>query len=149
MAFYAGAPLQAGDVMEVEFQTPHQVRVKGIVRSRAGYCFGVEFMTRMANGSIAPQLPESSVSRPHVQAWPTTPEPEVEESTGFVEYKRTASYADVCAELARAEDRLAIRLQRNLEAEVDQNSPQFKRLCLNLLKVRELRQKIEALIKAN
>lgn len=44
MALYAGVPLQPGDAMEVEFQTPY-ARVTGTIRSRTGYCFGIEFLT--------------------------------------------------------------------------------------------------------
>lgn len=46
MALYAGIHLQPGDPMEVEFQTPH-AQVTGTIRSRAGYCFGVEFVSAL------------------------------------------------------------------------------------------------------
>jgi PilZ domain len=44
MVLYAGVPLEPGDAMEVEFQTPH-AQVTGIIRERTGYCFAVEFLT--------------------------------------------------------------------------------------------------------
>jgi hypothetical protein len=44
MAFYAGLPLQEGDPVEVQFQTPSNLRVAGIVRNRTGYYFGLEFL---------------------------------------------------------------------------------------------------------
>jgi hypothetical protein len=122
MAFYAGVPLQAGDVMEVEFQTPQHLRVNGVVRNRSGYCYGVEFLTRLADGPVGAQPKTDGAAK-----------------------KAQVSYADVCAELAWAEDRLAARLQRGLEANADRSGPEFKRLCCDLLKIRELRRKIEAL----
>lgn len=43
MSIYAGLPLQPGDVTEVVFQTP-QVRLTGVIRSRDGFCYGLEFL---------------------------------------------------------------------------------------------------------
>lgn len=43
MELYGGVNLQPGDLMEVEFQTADRIRVVGIVRSRSGFCFGLEF----------------------------------------------------------------------------------------------------------
>lgn len=129
MTFYAGVHLEEGDQMEVEFQTAQQVRLKGVVRNRNGYCFGVEFLAQL-NGGSAPSQPEprATVSRKG-------------------EIKKPASYASVCAELANAEDKLAARLQQKLESNADQNGPEMKRLCLNLLKIRELRRQIEGMRK--
>lgn len=46
MAFYAGMiHPKPGDLMEVEFQAPSYARVAGIIRNRACFCFGVEFLT--------------------------------------------------------------------------------------------------------
>ncbi len=50
MALYVGIQLEPGDLMEVEFETPHCVRVAGIVRSKVGYCFGLEFLTPLLAG---------------------------------------------------------------------------------------------------
>ncbi len=50
MALYVGIHLEPGDLMEVEFDTPHRVRVAGIVRSKVGYCFGLEFLTPLLAG---------------------------------------------------------------------------------------------------
>ena len=44
MALYAGLILTAGDSIEVEFQVPSSLRVACIIRNRAGYCFGLEFL---------------------------------------------------------------------------------------------------------
>jgi hypothetical protein len=43
MELYAGVDLQPDDLMEIEFQISEKIRVVGIVRSRSGFCFGLEF----------------------------------------------------------------------------------------------------------
>ena len=50
MALYAGIDLEPGDLMAVEFRGPSQARVAGVVRSRSGYCFGLEFLTPVLPG---------------------------------------------------------------------------------------------------
>jgi len=45
MMLYAGILLNPGDLLEIEFDTPVHSRVPAIVRSRNGYCFGLEFIT--------------------------------------------------------------------------------------------------------
>src|SRR5689334_14297233 len=45
MALYVGIHLELGDLMEVEFETPYSARLTGIVRSKVGYCFGLEFLS--------------------------------------------------------------------------------------------------------
>ena len=45
MTLYAGVPLEPGDLMDIEFQTPSGARIAAIVRHRTGYCFGLEFLT--------------------------------------------------------------------------------------------------------
>src|ERR1700739_1469026 len=45
MTLYAGLPLKPGDYMDVEFQTPGRTRASVFVRSRTGYCFGLESLT--------------------------------------------------------------------------------------------------------
>jgi hypothetical protein len=47
LALFAGINLQPGDPLEVELPEPYS-RVKGTIRSRDGYCFGVEFETSLA-----------------------------------------------------------------------------------------------------
>jgi len=44
MALYAGLMLKAGDPIEVEFQIPSRLRIVCIIRNRAGFCFGLEFL---------------------------------------------------------------------------------------------------------
>jgi hypothetical protein len=45
MVLYAGILLDPGDLLEVEFDTPTPSRLPAIVRSRNGFCFGLEFIT--------------------------------------------------------------------------------------------------------
>ena len=45
MMLYAGIMLNPGDLLEIEFDTPVNSKVPAIVRSRDGYCFGLEFLT--------------------------------------------------------------------------------------------------------
>jgi len=45
MELYAGILLRPGDLLEVEFDMPLHKRMPAIVRSRNGFCFGLEFIT--------------------------------------------------------------------------------------------------------
>ncbi len=45
MLLYAGILLNPGDLLEIEFDTPVHSKVPAIVRSRNGYCFGLEFIS--------------------------------------------------------------------------------------------------------
>lgn len=45
MVLYAGILLNPGDLLEIEFDTPAPSRLPAIVRSRNGFCFGLEFIT--------------------------------------------------------------------------------------------------------
>ena len=45
MTLYAGILLNPGDLLEVEFDLPTHSRVPAIVRSKNGFCFGLEFIT--------------------------------------------------------------------------------------------------------
>jgi hypothetical protein len=45
MTLYAGILLNPGDLLELEFETPTLSRVPAIVRTRNGFCFGLEFIT--------------------------------------------------------------------------------------------------------
>lgn len=45
MVLYAGILLKPGDLLEVEFDMPAPSRMPAIVRSRNGFCFGLEFIT--------------------------------------------------------------------------------------------------------
>ena len=50
LALCAGINLQPGDPLEVELPAPYS-RVKGTIRSRDGYCFGVEFLTSLSTAA--------------------------------------------------------------------------------------------------
>src|ERR1700737_2520339 len=63
MSLYVGILLQPGDLMEVEFETPYCARVKGIVRSRVGYCFGLEFLTPLLAADKSAEFQQSSPYR--------------------------------------------------------------------------------------
>jgi hypothetical protein len=45
MELYAGIMVNPGDMLEVEFGVPFHSRMTAIVRSRNGFCFGLEFIT--------------------------------------------------------------------------------------------------------
>jgi hypothetical protein len=45
MVLYAGILVNPGDLLEIEFDTPINSRLPAIVRSRNGFCFGLEFIT--------------------------------------------------------------------------------------------------------
>ena len=45
MVLYAGILLNPGVLLEIEFDTPTPSRMTAIVRSRTGFCFGLEFIT--------------------------------------------------------------------------------------------------------
>jgi len=45
MVLYAGILLNPGDLLEIEFETPVHSSLPAIIRSRNGFCFGLEFIT--------------------------------------------------------------------------------------------------------
>ena len=45
MVLYAGILLNPGDLLEIEFDAPLHSHMTAIVRSRNGFCFGLEFIT--------------------------------------------------------------------------------------------------------
>jgi hypothetical protein len=45
MVLYAGVLLNVGDLLEIEFDAPYNSRISAIVRSRNGFCFGLEFLS--------------------------------------------------------------------------------------------------------
>jgi hypothetical protein len=60
LALFAGIHLQPGDPLEVELPPPY-FRVKGMIRSRDGYCFGIEFLTSLSAPAQPPQpVPRTS-----------------------------------------------------------------------------------------
>jgi hypothetical protein len=65
MELYGGVNLQPGDLMEVEFQTPDKIRVAGVVRSRSGFCFGLEFCRVKEEREAAAEALESFIRKRH------------------------------------------------------------------------------------
>jgi hypothetical protein len=62
MALTAGVELKLGDQAEIEFTPPYMgspIRVRGVVRNRKGYRYGMEF------------LAENDVEHEQVQRWQT------------------------------------------------------------------------------
>jgi len=59
MELYAGVNLQPGEMMQVEFRAPHRtIHIAGIVRSRSGFCYGLEFCaTPIEVGQASMTLP--------------------------------------------------------------------------------------------
>jgi len=49
MTLYAGILLNPGDLLEVEFENPTLSRMPAIVRSKNGFCFGLEFITPLSS----------------------------------------------------------------------------------------------------
>jgi len=126
MALYAGVQLAPGDRMEFEFPTGTHLRIAGIVKNRDGYCYGVEFTHRTANESIL--------------ATPCTSET-IEEKP-----ENSSDYAPILTEMVRAEDKVADLVRRKLNENI-RIEPELKRLCFDLLRVRQLRKQIETLAK--
>jgi hypothetical protein len=68
MALHAGVDMELDDLVEVEFPTPHPVRVMAAVRNRDGHCYGLEFLARL-HGQ-AGGLPEDrppALPKPHAK----------------------------------------------------------------------------------
>ena len=79
MSLYVGIHLEPGDLMEVEFETPYCARVKGIVRSRVGYCFGLEFLTPLLAGDKSAKSQQSLPYKlPQLADFCTVPQLELE-----------------------------------------------------------------------
>jgi hypothetical protein len=47
MALHAGVDMELDDLVEIEFPTPHPVKVMATVRNRNGHYFGLEFLARL------------------------------------------------------------------------------------------------------
>jgi hypothetical protein len=48
MALYVGIESRTHDLIEVEFYSSLHARVTGVIRSRSGYCYGLEFLNPLA-----------------------------------------------------------------------------------------------------
>ncbi|HXZ33843.1 MAG TPA: PilZ domain-containing protein [Terriglobales bacterium] len=69
MALYGGIDLQLGDLMAVEFQNSGKVRVAGIIRSRSGFCFGLEFLERMTSTEAMSDMLEAASAAEEPGSW--------------------------------------------------------------------------------
>jgi len=131
MAVYGGVPLQPGDLMAVEFPTPRPVCIAGIVRNRTGFCFGLEFLSLvMGDPAGARDLAAS------LQAAPLN---------GVAE-------AELAAEAAHkgvvpAEEKLLAWFLQRHEAYLRHKEQELNRIRQNALRMRQLRQEVEALVR--
>lgn len=48
ICFCAGIELKLGDLLEIEFEEPTCTRVMGVIRSRSGYTYGMEFLSPLS-----------------------------------------------------------------------------------------------------
>jgi hypothetical protein len=103
MALQAGVDMELDDLVEIEFPTPHPVRVMAAVRNRNGRCFGLEFLARLQGQTGG--LPKN---RP-----PAVPEPP--KVAGSVKIADPALVEKVFAALDRKLLEIA-RVRREIEA---------------------------------
>jgi hypothetical protein len=68
MALHAGVDMELDDLVEIEFPTPHPVRVMAAVRNRYGRCFQLEFLARL-NGQTGglPKNRPPAPPKPHAK----------------------------------------------------------------------------------
>ena len=129
VAIYAGVDLVPGDLMEVEFESPLQLRVVATVRDRIGYCFGLAFvgvLNQDRRGNAESSQPESPTLHRATQGSAVPP------SESFLR-----------AQAVRTQDRLiAIILQRH-EAFLRQKEVEINRTREELLWVRQMQSDIE------
>jgi hypothetical protein len=52
MALYGGVDMELDDLVEIEFPTPHPVKVMATVRNRNGRYFGLEFLARLHGQTV-------------------------------------------------------------------------------------------------
>jgi len=60
--------MELDDLVEIEFPTPHAVRVMAAVRNRYGRCFGLEFVARLhgQTGGL-PKNRQPATPKPHAK----------------------------------------------------------------------------------
>jgi len=69
MALHAGVDMEIDDLVEIEFLTPHPLKVMASVRNRCGRYFGLEFLARLPgqasglpkNRPQAPPKPQAKI----------------------------------------------------------------------------------------
>ena len=127
MALYGGVPLQPGDLMAVEFQTPEHLRVAASIRDRNGFCFGLEFLGLLPTDGtedVGPDLP------PTVSGFP--------EPAGL----RTTETSIPSTVVYSEKEILALFLERH-EAYLHERELEIKRLRREIQEIRQSRREIE------
>lgn len=68
MALHAGVDMELDDLVEIEFPTPHPVKVIATVRNRNGRHFGLEFLARLhrQTGGLPKNRPPALL-KPHAE----------------------------------------------------------------------------------
>ena len=69
MALYGGIDLQPGDLMEVQFQNSAKLRVAAIIRNRAGFCFGLEFLDEMPGPETMTDMLPAASTEDEAPSW--------------------------------------------------------------------------------
>jgi hypothetical protein len=139
MALYGGVQLQPGDLMEVEFQTSGKLRIAGVVRSRAGYCFGLEFLTPKTNSQTSVHEEPLSSPSDHPGRWSPFSRQNTEAAQD--------SNAILRADAVRLQRTLAELVRQSQEVYLHDKELEIDRLRQKALKIRQLRQEIEALLR--
>ena len=68
MALHAGVDMELDDLVEIEFPTPHPVKVMATVRNRSGGYFGLEFLARLpGQASGLPKNRPPAPPKPHAK----------------------------------------------------------------------------------
>ena len=70
MALHAGVDMELDDLVEIEFPTPHPLKVMATVRNRSGRYFGLEFLATLPgkasglpkNRPLAPPKPQAKIA---------------------------------------------------------------------------------------
>lgn len=66
MALHAGVDMELDDLVEIEFPTPHPVKVMATVRNRNGRYFGLEFVARLRGQADGlPKNRPPALPKPH------------------------------------------------------------------------------------
>ncbi|HET7440288.1 MAG TPA: PilZ domain-containing protein [Terriglobales bacterium] len=125
MALYAGIQKEPGELIDVEFHTGNR-RATGRIRSRSGYCYGLEFVTPLTNyaslGAESRRQYDLKLLADQVQKLAVKSLPLKKKFFGLVR-KQTPTmdgYIERCAELELAMRRYepALREMQSLVSEV-------------------------------
>ena len=129
MALYGGVPLQPGDLMAVEFQTPDHLRVAAYIRDRNGFCFGLEFLGLLPNDgteAVGSDLPPTVSSLPPA-------------GLGTTE-------ASIPSLVMRSEKEILALFLEKHEAYLHERELEIKRLRREIQEIRQSRREIELVL---